>query len=81
MCLKAESVTSCAQREREYKRSIKTCCSGNRTNNFSEFMLTPCSGANENAGTRANLGLVNRFTNRGLRNAFLNHGLTNPGLS
>ena len=31
---------------------------------------TSRSGANENAGTRVNPGLVNRLTNRGFRNAF-----------
>ena len=55
--------------ERTIKK-IKTYSSGNQTNDFSEFIITPCSGANENAGTRVNPGLVNRLTNRGLRNAF-----------
>ena len=38
-------------------------------------MLTPCSGAIENAGMCANPGLVNPLLNLGLRNA-----LTNPWL-
>ena len=33
-------------------------------------MLTPCSGAIENAGMHANPGLVNQLTDQGLRNAF-----------
>ena len=36
----------------------------------SDFMIRPCTGASENAGTHVNPGLVNRLTNRGLRNAF-----------
>ena len=54
MCLKAESVTSCAKREREKKKIDQN--------------LQPCLGANVNAGTRANPGFEERFLNHRLTN-------------
>ena len=61
------------QRENENKKDrSKLAAPGIEPTTSSEFMLMPCSGANENAGTRVNPGLVNRLTNQDLtlRNAF-----------
>ena len=59
------------QTENENKKDrLKFEASGIKPTIFPDFMLTPCSGANENAGTHVNPGLVTWLTNRGLRNAF-----------